>query len=287
MNPLTGGLITALITPFNSKGDIDYNSLDLLVKDQLKNGVEGFVVSGTTAESPNLSRSEVVDLFKFVKERVPSTFQMIVGAGTNSTSGTIENLKFYEALEPDAYLLVAPYYNKPSQRGLFEHFKAAAESTCRNIMLYDVPGRTIVDISVETTLKLSKIKNIIGTKDATGDLNKLKKLVELLDKDFVLLSGDDATSADFIKLGGHGVVSVLSHLVPKEMKASFKGEYDYSKLLELADLIFKEPNPCPVKSCLKEMSIISNDHVRLPLVSSTEPLKVKLVQALKNLECVG
>jgi len=283
MKKLRGGLITALITPFKTDGSIDYDSVELLVKDQVKKGVDGIVVSGTTGESPNLSNEEVSSLFKFVKERVTDDTQMIIGAGTNSTHKTIENVKFYESLKPDAYLLATPYYNKPSQSGIYEHFKTVAESTNTSILLYDIPGRSIVEISVETTLKLTKIPNIIGTKDATGDLDKLSKLQEVLDKDFLLLSGDDDSCCEFMQRGGHGVISVLSHLVPSEMKKSFSGEDDYNKYLKLSGLIFAEPNPCPTKSCLKMMGLIKEDGVRLPLVPTTNDLKTKLSASLNEL----
>jgi 4-hydroxy-tetrahydrodipicolinate synthase len=286
MAHLKGGLITALITPFKTDGQIDYDSLDLLVKDQVKKGVDGLVISGTTGESPNLSNEEVRSLYLFLKERVPSEIQMIIGAGTNSTHKTVENIKFYNDLNPDAYLLATPYYNKPSQRGIFEHFKEAAEASNHDILLYDIPGRSIVEISVEITLKLSEISNIVGTKDATGNLAKLAKLKEVLPKDFLLLSGDDDTCADFIKQGGHGVISVLSHLVPEGMKNSFEGREDYSRYLKLSGQIFKEPNPCPVKSCLKMMGLIKEDFVRLPLVPTTEELKKELKLTLNELELI-
>ena len=286
MANLKGGLITALITPFKTNGQIDYDSVDLLVKDQVKKGVEGFVVSGTTGESPNLSNEEVKSLYQFVKERVPGEIQMIIGAGTNSTHKTLENIKFYNELSPDAYLLATPYYNKPSQSGLFEHFKAAAKASNHDILLYDIPNRSIVEISVEIILKLSEISNIKGVKDATGNLEKLLKLKELLPKDFLLLSGDDGTCVDFVREGGHGVISVLSHLVPEGMKSSFKGEEDYSKYFKLSGQIFMEPNPCPVKSCLKMMGLIKEDLVRLPLVPTTKKLKEKLKDTLKELELI-
>ena len=152
MANLKGGLITALITPFKNDGSIDFDSVDLLVKDQVKKGVEGFVISGTTGESPNLSNEEVKNLYLFVKERVPAEVQMIIGAGTNSTHNTIKNVEYYNDLNPDAFLLATPYYNKPSQSGLFEHFKAVAKASNHDILLYDIPGRSIVEISVETTL---------------------------------------------------------------------------------------------------------------------------------------
>lgn len=286
MSKLRGGLITALVTPFQTDGSIDFDSVDLLVKDQVKKGVDGIVVSGTTGESPNLSNEEVKKLYTFVKERVSEDTQLIIGAGTNSTHKTIENIKFYEELGADAYLLATPYYNKPSQSGIYEHFKTVASATDTNILLYDIPGRSIVEISVETTLKLSKISNIVGTKDATGNLDKLKKLKEVLPESFLLLSGDDDTCCDFIKQGGHGVISVLSHLVPEGMKKAFSGEEDYSKYLTLSGQIFMEPNPCPVKSCLKMMSLIKEDAVRLPLVPTTEALKSELSKTLSDMELI-
>lgn len=284
-NKIKGGLITALITPFKND-KIDFESLEKLIHHQVQNGVEGFVISGTTAESPNLEQSEVEDLFRFVKEKAPEDIQMILGAGSNSTKKTVDNMKAFNSLNPDAYLMVTPYYNKPTQSGIFEHFKAVSQETDKNIILYDVPGRTVVEISVETTAKLAALNNVIGIKDATGDLDKLEKLKEVVPNDFILLSGDDDTAVEFIKSGGHGVISVLSHVVPKQMRQCWEGQQDFTSLSALCGLLFKEPNPTPVKHCLKQMGIIADDSLRLPLLRVSNELSKALDEELKALELI-
>ena len=282
-NKIKGGLITALITPFKND-KIDFESLEKLIHHQVQNGVEGFVISGTTAESPNLEASEVEELFKFAREKAPDDIQMILGAGSNSTKKTIDNMKAYNHLNVDAYLMVTPYYNKPTQSGIFEHFKAISQETDRSIVLYDVPGRTVVEISVETTAKLAELNNIIGIKDATGDLEKFEKLKEAVPNNFTLLSGDDDTAVEFIKRGGHGVISVLSHVVPKQMRECWEGQQDFTALSALCGLLFKEPNPTPVKHCLKQMGLIEDDSLRLPLLKVTEELGKALDEEMKALE---
>ncbi len=277
---ITGGMITALVTPFNGDGGIDFKSLETLVEAQLKAGVEGFVISGTTAESPNLSNEEVKQLFETIKKLCPKGFQLILGAGTNSTSGTIEKIKEFDALKPSGYLVVTPYYNKPTQAGLVAHFTAIAASTKTEVLLYDVPGRTVVEISPETVVELSKVKNIVGIKDATGNVSKIKDLKKNneISKGFLFLSGDDGTTCDFIKEGGDGVISVLSHIIPSEFKACMRGEGDFSRYSNLCDLLFVEPNPTPTKFALKQMGILATDEMRLPLL----PLTTQNSEALRT-----
>jgi 4-hydroxy-tetrahydrodipicolinate synthase len=267
---IRGGLITALITPFKDDGSIDFDSLESLVEQQVAGGVEGFVISGTTAESPNLSPDEIESIFKAVKGHVPDDFQMIIGAGNNSTSSTVERIQRFDALDSDGFLIVVPYYNKPTQAGMIAHFKEAAAATKKDILLYDVPGRTIVEMSVDTVVELSSISNIVGIKDATGNLEKAKVLKESLSPGFLLLSGDDGSTVDFIKLGGHGAISVLAHVVPKELKASMKSGEGFERLAYLCSLLFSEPNPTPVKRALKEMGVIKDDQLRLPLLRMTD-----------------
>jgi len=267
---IKGGLITALITPFKEDFSIDFDSLEKLVEQQVDGGVEGFVISGTTAESPNLSMEEVISIFKFVKERVPDDFQMILGAGSNSTSATVDKIKKLDDLDSDGFLIVVPYYNKPTQAGMVAHFKAAAAATEKDILLYDVPGRTIVELSVDTVVELSSISNIVGLKDATGNLEKAKLLKSSLSSNFILLSGDDDTTVDFVKLGGHGAISVLSHVVPREFKTAMNNGEGFERLAYLCSLLFSEPNPTPVKKALKEMGVIQDDQLRLPLLRMTD-----------------
>ncbi len=282
---VTGGMITALITPFDDKGEVDFGSLARLVKKQVEQGVEGFVVSGTTAESPNLSVSEVEAIFKTVKENSPEGFQLILGAGTNSTKGTVEKIKGFEHLEPSGYLIVVPYYNKPSQAGMCAHFKAVAAATSKDIVLYDIPGRSVVEMDMSTITELSKVQNIVGIKDATGNISKLKELKASgnISDDFIFMSGDDGSTCEFIKEGGNGVISVLSHVVPVEFKKCMKGEDDFAKYANLCDLLFTEPNPTPAKYALKQMGVIDGDDLRLPLLRVSEGLALKLDTELKSL----
>ena len=267
---ITGGLITALITPFNDDFSIDYDSLKKLVEQQVTGGVDGFVISGTTAESPNLSLEEIESIFNFVKELVPEDFQMIIGAGNNSTSSTVERIKRLDSLDSDGFLIVVPYYNKPTQAGVMAHFKAAASATEKDILLYDVPGRTIVEMAVETVAELSTVSNIVGIKDATGNLEKAKEIKSAVSDKFLLLSGDDGTTVDFVKLGGHGAISVLSHVAPKEFKTAIANGEGFERFAYLTDLLFSEPNPTPAKKVLVEMGILSCDQVRLPLLKMTD-----------------
>lgn len=279
---IKGGLITALVTPFHDDFSIDFDSLAKLVEQQVSGGVEGFVISGTTAESPNLSIDEIETIFNFVKERVPKDFQMIVGAGSNSTSSTVERIKRLDALDSDGFLIVVPYYNKPSQQGMVAHFKAAAEATKKDILLYDVPGRTVVEMSVETIAELSSVSNIVGIKDATGNIEKAKLLKESVGENFLMFSGDDGTTVDFVKLGGHGAISVLSHVAPKEFKTAMNNGEGFERLAYLCSLLFSEPNPTPVKRALKEMGVIESDQLRLPLVRMTEEGSEKLIAEMNK-----
>lgn len=272
---IKGGMFTALVTPFYKSGEVDFESLKRLVEDQIDKGVDGFVVAGTTGESPNLSFQEIEQVFISVKENSPKNTPIILGVGTNSTSGTIARVQSFEHLNADAYLVVTPYYNKPTQQGLVAHFSHIAAATEKDIILYDVPGRTIVEMDSDTVAELAKIPNIIGIKDATGRIEKLKEMQSKVEGNFVYLSGDDGTTCEFIKEGGHGVISVLSHVVPAEFKAAMQGEVDFAKYANLCDLLFCEPNPTPVKFALNKMKILETPLLRLPLLelsSESAPL---------------
>lgn len=268
------GVITALITPFKN-GKVDFKSLEKLVNQQLQNGVNGFVINGTTAESPTLSKSEVGEIFAQVKKLVPKNFPLIVGSGSNSTEKSIADSKDAEKMGADALLLVVPYYNKPQQRGLFEHFKSIASSVSIPSLLYNVPGRTVTALELETIRKLAEHPQIIGIKEASGKVEFAGQIRRQCGEAFVLLSGDDGTYDDFMKTGGNGVISVASHIIPKAMidvKAS-----EYSALI---DLLFVEANPVPVKAALQLMGIIDSAEVRLPLVEMSSENKSKLVSEM-------
>lgn len=254
-----GGVWTALVTPFKD-GVVDEASLQKLFRQQTENGIKGFVINGTTGESPVLSREERERIFHLARAhtRVP----LMMGTGTNDTAETIRRTQEAQALGADAALVVVPYYNKPPQRGLFEHFRAVAASTTLPVFLYNVPGRTVAGLSLETIAELAKIGNIAGLKEATGDVEFAARIRAACPEDFILLSGDDGTYEGFLKAGGHGVISVASHVIPSEFVAA-KNLSRYSKLI---DLLFCEANPIPVKKALQLMGVIATAEMRLPLV---------------------
>lgn len=271
------GVITALATPF-LKGGIDFDSLGKLVQWQISQGIDGFVIHGTTAESPTVTAAEKKEIFDYVKKKVPASFPLIVGSGTNSTAETIRASQEAEKWGADALLVVVPYYNKPPQRGLFEHFKAVASSVSIPVILYNVPSRTITTLEAETVKKLSEHPNIIGIKEATGDLGFAKQLRSLCGREFLLLSGDDATCDEFQKQGGDGVISVASHLIPAAMKKLKTSDYS-----DVVDLLFMEANPIPLKRALQLMGIFRSGEMRLPLVelsaTGTDRLKGAMIDA--------
>lgn len=270
------GVITALITPFK-KGEVDEESIIKLVKDQINRGVSGFVINGTTAESPTVSKSECARIFNLVKALVPKELPLIVGVGTNCTKSTIENAREAEKLGADALLVVVPYYNKPPQRGLLEHFKAVASSVNVPVILYNVPGRTITTLELDTIKKLSEHPNIIGIKEASGNINFAKQIREICGKEFVLLSGDDGTYEEFLQVGGDGVISVASHIIPEAMNSGKLKAYK-----SLIDALFIEANPIPVKKALYDLNLINSPELRLPLVDLSTSAAIKLSEEMKR-----
>jgi 4-hydroxy-tetrahydrodipicolinate synthase len=269
------GVITALITPFSS-GKVDYQSLDKLVRFQLAEGVQGFVINGTTAESPTLTDSERKSIFKFVREIVGGRFPLIMGTGSNSTARTIEESKEAEKIGADAILVVVPYYNKPPQRGLLEHFKAVADATSIPNILYNVPSRTITFLELETIKKLSEHPNILGIKEASGNIDFDREIRKHCGESFVMLSGDDGTYDEFMANGGNGVISVASHILPRVMLSRKARENK-----EMIDLLFVEANPIPVKMALHLMGLIQSPECRLPLVTLAETQTEKLKKIMK------
>lgn len=287
---VSSGVVTALVTPLKNN-EIDWSSLEKLVDFQVKNGVDGFVINGTTAESPNLSLKEVKDIYNFVKPRA-SKQHLVIGAGLNSTSKTIELHDEFKALKPDAFLDVVPYYNKPTQEGLFQHFTAVANKSSAPVILYNVPSRTLTTLGLEVIEKLTKNSNIKGIKEASGDLDFMKSIKKIAPSDWTLMSGDDETGVDFVALGGDGAISVLSHLVPKTMKELFslaktnhmEAAKKFSPLLRLTSLLFVEPNPTPVKWALYAKGILSSPECRLPLLSLSEKHFSSIEEQLKLFE---
>jgi 4-hydroxy-tetrahydrodipicolinate synthase len=280
-----GGVITALVTPFKDNGKIDLKSLEQLVKFQINSGIQGFVVNGTTGESPTLEEDELKEVWQTVKALSRPDTLLILGTGTNSTKSTIEKTKMAVNWNADAALVVVPYYNKPPQRGLFQHFKKTAEETGAPILLYNVPGRTACSLSLETTIELSHVSGIIGIKDATGDMALANEIHKKSRKGFRLLSGDDGTYADYLSRGGHGIISVASHIIPdlflKITSLAAQNKFDQAITLiaanrELVDSLYVEANPIPVKKALQLMSLIQTPEMRLPLLEAQKSTEEKL-----------
>ena len=292
MNSLDG-VITALATPFY-QGEIDEASYVQLLHHQAEGGVNGIVVNGTTAESPTLTENEVKRLFEIAKSEVGGKLRLIVGTGTNSTADTIEYTKAAEKAGAEAALVVVPYYNRPPQRGLIAHFTAVANATSLPVLLYNVPTRTVASLETASVKKLSEIKNIVGIKEASGNLDLLADLKSISKKPFWLLSGDDGTGVEFCARGGHGIISVVSNLIPKELtelvKRARQGDAnankDYQKYSELMKWLYVEPNPIPAKWALAQMGIFRSSEMRLPLVPLDESHAKGYKACLQNLNLV-
>ena len=285
------GSNVALITPMFADGAVDYEALNHLIDFHVDSGTSSIVSVGTTGESATVGVKEHLKIIdhtvKYAAKRIP----IIAGTGANSTSEAIELTQEALNLGADACLLVTPYYNKPTQEGLFQHFKLIAESVNINQILYNVPGRTAVDMSVEITSRLAEIPNIIGIKDATGDLSVIERLVEKCPEDFLLLTGDDATAVDFLIAGGHGGISVTANIVPKELQkvylSAIAGNIELAKKLnsQLENFhknLFIEANPIPVKWALHKMGKCEKG-IRLPLLELSNEFKSIIENDLKEL----
>ena len=271
-HPLTGSMV-ALITPMYENGDVDFAALERLVNFHIEAGTRAIVSVGTTGESATLNHDEHIEVMKKTIEYSSGRIPVIAGTGANSTSEAVELTQAAKDMNADACLLVTPYYNKPTQEGLYQHYKKIAESVEIDQILYNVPGRTGVDMSVDTIVRLSDISNIIGVKDATGDLNVARSLIEKCPESFILLSGDDGTAIDFIIMGGHGGISVTANVVPKLLSSAYdlaiRGNVDKAKEidLEISNLhshLFIESNPIPVKWAMHKMGFCDKG-IRLPL----------------------
>lgn len=217
-----GNVLTAMVTPFNESNELDLEKTEQLVEYLIANGSDGLVVGGTTGEWPTLTEEEKLQLFEQVVKVVNGRAKVIAGTGTNSTESSIAITKEASKTGVDGIMLVTPYYNKPSQEGLYQHFKAIADATTLPIMLYNIPGRSVVDMSTETTIRLSKIDNIVCTKDATGDLDRMSEIIEQTDNDFSLYCGDDGLTLPSLAVGSAGVVSVAAHVLEMKCKKWFR-----------------------------------------------------------------
>lgn len=273
-----GSVLTAMVTPFDASGNINYEITSELIEYLIANGTEGLIVAGTTGESPTLTTNEKVDLFKHVIKVVNKRIPVIAGTGNNNTAESIELTKKAEACGADAIMLVTPYYNRPNQRGLYEHFATIAKQTKLPIMLYNIPGRSSVNMTVETVVQLSHIDNIVSIKEASGDLDQISKIIEQTADDFSVYSGDDGLTLPILSVGGSGVVSVAAHVIGNDMSAIIKeykaGNYEeaariHRKSLPIIKGLFAAPSPSPVKAALN-MKGIRVGSVRLPLVDLSE-----------------
>ena len=284
------GSWVALITPMNDQGDVDFDDLRKLVEWHINCGTTGLVILGTTAETATLTEKEQFDVLNVVIEQNKGRLPLMVGNGGNCTRSTIEKTQKLDKLAIDGFLTVTPYYNKPNQKGMVEHFKAVAAATNKALILYNVPPRTGVDLSNDSVLELMKINNIVGIKDATADLSRVD-VMKQADDSFILLSGDDLSSREYMELGGHGVISVTANVEPQIVSdmvlACSEGKNENAKQIDqrvtaLHRDLFIEPNPVPSKWALKEKGVIKSDMVRLPLVTM-EPTHHKTVkQALQQ-----
>ena len=285
------GSNVALITPMFDDGVVDYDALNNLIDFHIDAGTSSIVSVGTTGESATVGVKEHLKIIKHTIQYAARRIPIIAGTGANSTSEAIELTQEAKNLGADACLLVTPYYNKPTQEGLFHHFKLIADSVDIDQILYNVPGRTAVNMSVETTARLSEISNIIGIKDATGDLTIIRELVKSCPEDFLLLTGDDATALDFLLLGGHGGISVTANVTPKELQkvymTAIAGNAEVARqankeLTNLHQNLFLESNPIPVKWALHKMGLCSKG-IRLPLLELSSEFRPVIENDLKEL----
>ena len=286
-----GQVLTAMVTPFDQDEEIDFNATRILVNHLISNGTDGIIVAGTTGESPTLTTEEKVALFKFVVDVVGGRVPVIAGTGSNNTRASINLTRQAEETGVDGIMLVTPYYNKPSQEGMFQHFKAISESTSLPVILYNIPGRSVVNLSVETVVRLSKITNIVAIKEASGSLDIMADIISKTPGDFTVYSGDDGLALPLITIGGAGVISVASHIIGNEMQDmlnSFKlghvgdAAIAHRRLLPIMKALFAAPNPTPVKAALN-MKGVSVGGVRLPLI----PLNAEETSALERVLELG
>ncbi|MCL2309038.1 MAG: 4-hydroxy-tetrahydrodipicolinate synthase [Proteobacteria bacterium] len=293
---LTGCLVP-IVTPMTPDGALDFAALRKLIDWYIAHDAAGIVIVGTTGESPTIDFEEHHALIKATVDHVAGRVPVMAGTGSNSTSEAIELTAYAKKVGANSCLSVVPYYNKPSQEGLYRHFKTIAETVDLPLVLYNVPGRTVADLANETVLRLSQVPGIIGLKDATGDIGRATELIKALNeagkKDFVLYSGDDITSLAFLLLGGHGVISVTACVAPQQIAAmcaaAARGDIAKARavndsLLPLHRKLFVEGNPVPVKWAMAEMGLISAG-IRLPLAPLSEPFHEPLRQALRAAGC--
>lgn len=290
------GLGIALITPFTKDGQVDYTALRRLLDYQLSNGIDFLCVLGTTAETPTLTAEEKQNVIDLVKDKVQGKLPILLGMGGNNTAAVVEQVKTTDFKGIDGILSVCPYYNKPSQEGLYQHFKAIAEASPVPVVLYNVPGRVGVNMTAETTLRLANdCENIVAIKEASGNFTQIDDIIKNKPADFDVLSGDDGITFPLITLGAAGVISVIGNALPKEfsrmVRLALNGDYNnaltiHHKFTELFKLLFVDGNPAGVKAMLNSMGLIENE-LRLPLVPSRISTFEKIATIIRelNIKC--
>ena len=290
------GMGVALITPFKEDGSVDYAALLRLVDYQLQNNTDFLCVLGTTAETPTLTSDEKKRITQLVIERVNGRIPILLGVGSNCTQTVIDTLKHDDMTGVDAVLAVVPYYNKPSQEGIYQHYKAIAESTDLPVVLYNVPGRTGVNMAAETTLRLARdFKNIIAVKEASGNITQMDDIIKNKPENFSVISGDDGITFPLLTLGAVGVISVIGNAFPREfskmVRLALQGDFEHAlpihhQFAELFKLLFVDGNPAGVKAMLNAMGLIEN-RLRLPLVPTriTTFEKMRAILNELNIKC--
>ncbi|ANX12341.1 4-hydroxy-tetrahydrodipicolinate synthase [Fictibacillus arsenicus] len=286
-----GSISTAMVTPFDSKGNVDFARTTKLVNYLIDNGSDSLVVAGTTGESPTLTAEEKIALFKHVVKAVNGRVPVIAGTGSNNTKASIDLSNKAEDVGVDAIMIVAPYYNKPSQDGIVAHYQAIASSVNLPIMAYNIPGRSVISFTAETVLRLAEIPNITALKDAGGNLDFMAEIIEKTSEDFLLYSGDDGLTLPSLAIGSAGIVSVASHVIGNEMQtmiSSFKNGENleaariHRKLLPVMNELFKAPSPAPVKTAL-QLKGLDVGGVRLPLLPLNQAERASLAARLNEL----
>jgi 4-hydroxy-tetrahydrodipicolinate synthase len=285
-----GRMLTAMVTPFDKEGNVDYAQAKKLALALIASGSDGVVVVGTTGESPTITWNEEYRLFKEIKEAVGDKGSVIAGTGSNNTDEAIEATKKAENIGVDAALLVVPYYNKPPQEGLYQHFRAIAEHTDLPCILYNVPSRTVTSLAADTCIKLSKIPNIIGVKEASGNFTEIAKIIGGVRKDFLVWSGNDGDTFSLMALGGYGVISVASHLVGLQIKkmvnAVAAGKMQeaakmHCDLMPIFDILFCMANPIPVKYAMNQLGFNVGKY-RLPLIEPDEKTATAIMKVVNS-----
>ncbi len=287
------GLGVAMVTPFKTDGQIDFESLARIVENLIAGGVDHLCVLGTTAETPTLSASERLEVVKFVIKQVKGRIPMMVGCSSNCTAAVLEQIKDYQLDGIDAILSAVPFYNKPSQEGIYRHFAEIAKASAKPIVLYNVPGRTGVNMTAQTTLRIAReFKNVIGIKEASGNMEQVKEIIAGAPDGFRVIIGDDSLAMEAIRNGAAGVISVIGNAVPKRFSqlvhATMQGNYAEAEQIQkqlspLYGLLFKEGSPCGVKALMSDRGVLENV-MRLPLVPVSDALKKEILNGFAGIE---